>query len=119
MSHIATVSVEVRSLESLQAACRRLNLPQPTGGTHTLFGGQTASGYAVSLPAWRYPVVFDLTAGQARYDNYNGKWGDVKQLHSLTQAYAVCAAKKKALQQGFQVQERRAANGAIQLVCSK
>ena len=60
MSHIATVKTEVKSLHALKAACTRLGIGQPQFGTHRLFGGQTATGYAVSLPDWHYPVVFDL-----------------------------------------------------------
>jgi hypothetical protein len=119
MSHIATVQTEIRSLESLSAACRRLGLDNPQNGTHRLFGGQTATGYAVKLPGWRYPVVFDLTAKQVRYDNFNGHWGDIKQLDRLKQAYAASAAKAQASKQGFRVQERQLPDGSIQLVCSK
>jgi hypothetical protein len=119
MSHIATVQTEIRSLESLSAACRRLGLGLPQHGTHRLFGGQTATGYAVKLPGWRYPVVFDLTAKQVHFDNFKGHWGDTKQLDRLKQAYAVCAAKAQASKQGLRVQERQLADGSVQLVCSK
>lgn len=37
----------------------------------------------------------------------------------LKQAYATEVAKKKALQQGFRVQERKLSNGSVQLVLSK
>lgn len=119
MSHIATVQTEITSLRALRDACRRLGLKPPRFGEHRLFGGQTAKGYAVSLPDWQYPVVIDLKSKQVHYDNYNGSWGDEKELDKLKQAYAVCAAKDKAVKQGFQVQEKTLKDGSIQLVCSK
>ena len=119
MSHIATVKTEVKSLHGLSAACRRLKLASPKNGTHRLFAGQTATGYAVKLPGWRYPVVFDLTTKQVHYDSFNGHWGDEKELDKLKQAYAVEVAKEHARKQGFAVSEKPLADGSIQLVCSK
>jgi hypothetical protein len=57
------------------AACLRLGLAASVQETVTLFSG-SAIGLAVRLPGWRYPVVFDLATGEARYDNYGGRWGD-------------------------------------------
>lgn len=119
MSHIATIKTEVKSLRALKSACRRLGLDQPKFGEHRLFAGQTATGYSVSLPDWRYPAVFDLKQKKAHFDNYNGSWGDEKELDKLKQAYAVCAAKEKAIQQGYTVQEHVQKDGSIQLVCSE
>lgn len=118
MSHIATVKTEVKSLHALKAACRRLGLAEPQHGTHEVFAA-TLTGYAVNLPGWHYPVVFDLKSKQAHYDNYNGRWGDPKELERFKQAYAVCAAKQHIAKQGFNVQERKVKDGSIQLVCSK
>ncbi len=119
MSHIASVQTEIRSLESLSAACRRLGLGAPQHGTHRLFDSQTATGHAVKLPGWHYPVVFDLTAKQVHYDNFKGHWGQIKHLDQLKQAYAVCAAKAQAVKQGFRVQEQQLSDGSVRLVCSK
>jgi len=119
MSHIATVQTEVKSLRALKAACQRLKLRPPKQGTHRLFGGQTATGYAVQLPGWRYPAVFDLKTKQVHFDNFGGCWGDEQELDRLKQAYAVCAAKEQAEKQGYRVTEHRSADGSIQLVCTK
>ena len=119
MSHIATVKTEVKSLHGLSAACRRLKLASPKNGTHRLYGGQTATGYAVRLPDWRYPVVFDLASKQVHFDNFRGLWGNEKELDKLKQAYAVEVAKEQARKQGFAVSEKPLADGSIQLVCSK
>ena len=34
----------------------------------------TAEGLAFELPGWNYPVVCDLTTGQVRFDNFEGRW---------------------------------------------
>lgn len=119
MSHIATVQTEIKSLAALKAACKRLKLPEPKHGTHQLYGDQTATGYGVQLPGWRYPAVFDLKTRKVRYDNFAGCWGAEKELDRLKQAYAVCAARQQAERQGFRIQEQQKADGSIQLVCSK
>jgi hypothetical protein len=58
MSHIVTITTEVRDPAALRAACRQLHLPEPTHETVQLFSSQ-ATGHAVQLPGWRYPVVCD------------------------------------------------------------
>ncbi len=88
MSHIVTIQTEVRCRESVTAACRRLELPTPTEGTHRLFAGK-ATGLAIKLPKWRYPVVCELPTGTLRYDHYEGSWGDPRQLDRFLQGYAV------------------------------
>jgi hypothetical protein len=75
LSHIVTIKTEVRDQAAVAAACRRLALPEPVQGTAQLYGGQ-ATGLLVRLPDWLYPVVIDTATGQARYDNYQGCWGD-------------------------------------------
>jgi hypothetical protein len=73
---------------AVASACRRLGLPEPVIGTAALFSGE-ATGLLVKLSGWLYPVVFDTATGQARYDNYEGAWGDPKHLDSFMQMYAV------------------------------
>ena len=88
MSHIVSVKAEIRDIAAIRAACRRLNIDQPEEGTFALFSGQ-ATGVAVKLPDWVYPVVCDTATGDVKFDNYNGRWGDQKELDRLLQAYAV------------------------------
>jgi hypothetical protein len=58
---------------AIHAACQRLGLAPPIQGVHKLFTS-TATGLAIRLPGWNYPVVCDLSSGQVQYDNYNGQW---------------------------------------------
>ena len=71
MSHIVTIKTEVRNAAAIGAACGRLKLDQPEESTFKLFSGE-ATGIAVRLPDWRYPVVCNTASGELRYDNYGG-----------------------------------------------
>ena len=87
---------------------------EPVYETVPLFSGE-ATGYAVRLPDWRYPVVFDVEQGQVRYDNYEGRWGDPAHLDRFLQAYAVEKAKLEARRQGHTVTEQSLDDGSIKL----
>lgn len=114
MSHIVTIKTEVRDAAAVQAACRRLGLPQPTEGKTQLFSGEVI-GLAVQLPEWHYPAVIDTASGQVRYDNYNGRWGDPRHLDAFLQAYAVERAKIEARRKGYSVTEQQLTDGSIKL----
>ena len=114
MSHIVTLKIEVRDAAAIRAACRRLNLDQPEQGTFTLFGGE-ATGLAVRLPDWTYPVVCDTATGQAQFDNFDGRWGDQKELDRFMQAYAVEKAKQESRRKGHSTTEQTLSDGSIKL----
>lgn len=114
MSHIVTIATEVRDETAVQAACRRLSLGQPVQGTHKLFRSK-AHGLAVRLPGWQFPAVFDTRAGQVRFDNFNGHWGEQLQLDRFLQAYAVEKATLEARRKGHAISERTLADGSILL----
>jgi hypothetical protein len=114
LSHIVRIETQIRDLEALQAACRRLRLPAPKQETVQLFSGQ-ATGYCVPLPQWRYPVVCQLEGGEIRYDNYAGRWGDQCQLDRLLQAYAAEMTLLAARKQGYAVTEQALTDGRIKL----
>jgi hypothetical protein len=115
LSHIVEIQTEVRDPVAVEAACRRLNLPQPVHEDVVLFSGP-AVGLAVRLPGWRYPVVCDVTSGQVKFDNYGGRWGEQRQLDQLLQLYAVEKAKIEAHRRGHSVTEQALADGSIKLV---
>ncbi|MFM7131364.1 MAG: DUF1257 domain-containing protein [bacterium] len=114
MSHVVEVRTEIRDREALMLACQRLGLSPPVSGTVRLFSSE-ATGEAVQLPGWRYPVVCDLVSGQVKYDNYEGCWGDPKELNRLLQAYAVEKARLEAVRKGYLVTEQPLADGSIRL----
>ena len=114
MSHIVTIKTEVRDAVAVKAACHRLSLAEPVEGKTKLFSGE-ATGLAVQLPDWQYPVVCDVTSGQVLFDNYEGRWGDQKHLDRFLQAYAVEKAKIEARKKGHCVTEQALNDGSIKL----
>ena len=114
MSHIVQIRTEVKDVAAARAACQRLQLEAPIEGRARLFSGE-ATGLIVKLPDWKYPVVFDTTTGEAKYDNYNGHWGDQKQFDKFLQIYAVEKAKIEARRRGHSVTEQPLEDGSIKL----
>lgn len=114
MSHVVQIATEVRDAVAANAACVRLQLEPPHAGDAQLFSGE-ATGLIVQLPDWRYPVVFDTGSGEARYDNYDGRWGEQKHLDRFLQIYAVEKSKIEARRNGHSVTEQNLADGSIKL----
>ena len=114
MSHLVTVKTQVKDAVALAAACRRLGLAEPVRETVQLFSGQ-AIGLAVRLPNWQYPVVVDIEVGSVHFDDYNGAWGDRRQVDQLLQAYSVEKARLEARKKGFSVNETALQDGSIKL----
>ena len=114
MSHIVQIRTEVRDLAAVRAACQRLNLSQPEEGKFKLFSGE-ATGVAIRLPDWRYPVVWQPTSGELKYDNFEGRWGQQMELDRFQQMYAVEKAKIEARKRGHTVTEQSLADGSIKV----
>lgn len=114
MSHIVTISTQVRDPVALSAACSRLSLPLPTVGRAKLFSTE-ATGHCIQLPKWRYPVVCHLETGQLSYDNFQGRWGDQRHLNRLVQAYAVEKTLLEARRAGHSVVEQALEDGSVKL----
>ncbi len=114
MSHIVQIRSQVKDAAAVAAACERRGLPAPVHETAQLFSDK-ATGLAVRLPGWLYPVVFDLATGEARFDNFGGSWGEQKQLDQFLQAYAVEKAKLEARKRGHSVSEQQLADGSVKL----
>ena len=115
MSHIVTVRTKVRDPAALAAACRRLGLGAPAAGVAQLYSGP-AEGLLVSLPGWRYPVVFDTATGEARFDHFEGRWGDPTVLDRLLQAYAIEKVRLEARRRGHTLTEQPLPDGSVRLV---
>ena len=114
MSHIVSIKTEVRDPLAMAAACRRLQLPEPTIGTAKLYSAEV-SGLLVKLPDWLYPVVCDTANGELHYDNYSGSWGLPEHLDRFLQAYAVEKAGIEARKRGHSVVEQCLTDGSIKL----
>ena len=117
MSHIVTVETQVRDAVAVAAACEKLSWQRPLEGKHRLFT-QTVSGLAVFPPAWRFPVVCELATGKLHYDNYQGRWGDEKELDRFKQRYAIEKATIEARRLGRSVIEQSLSDGTVKLTIS-
>ena len=117
MSHIVSIKTQVRDATALAAACQRLLLAPPVHGTAKLFTSE-ATGQIVKLPGWKYPVVCELSSGDVKYDNYDGRWGEKRHLDRLVQNYAVEKSRIEARKQGHTVTEQTLADGSIKLTIS-
>ena len=114
MSHVVQVQTEVRDVVAIRGACGRLGLVEPVYGEVKLFSS-SAVGWAVRLPGWRYPVVCDVVTAKVAYDNFEGRWGEQKQLDAFLQGYAVEKARIEARRAGHTVTEQPLADGSIKL----
>lgn len=117
LSHIVSIQTEVRDPVAIRSACDRLKLPEPVFGQVKLFSS-SATGWTVRLPEWRYPVVADVNTGKLAYDNYNGRWGEQKQLDRFLQGYAIEKAKIEARKIGHSVIEQSLEDGSVKLTVS-
>lgn len=114
MSHIVEIRTEVRDVQAVSHACRRLQLPPPVEGTHRLFSDEVR-GLGVQLPDWRYTAVCELDTGQIRFDNFGGRWGEEVHLHRFVQAYAIERAKAEARRKGYACTEQKLSDGSVKL----
>ncbi len=114
MSHIVEIKTQVRDPAAVAAACQRLGLAPPAQKTVELYS-TTETGLAVQLPGWKFPVVCDLAGGSLKFDNFNGLWGEQKELNRFLQAYAVEMAKLEARRKGHTVTEQPLADGSVKL----
>lgn len=146
MSHVATVEIEIKDLDALRVACKRIGLefregqkkykwyghhvgdyPLPAGFTQAELG---RCDHALAVPnadknTYEVGVVKrkDGPGFVLLWDFFAGGMGLEEvvgpECSKLRQAYAVEVAKKKAIQGGFMVTEKQLAGGKIQLVCNK
>ena len=114
MSHLVTINVEVRDFDAIRAACRRLELKEPTYGRAEIFN-TTVEGVLIRLPEWIYPVCANLQTGELFYDNYNEQWGDTVHLRRFVQMYGVEKASIEARRKGYSVVEQPLADGSVKL----
>ena len=114
MSHVVEIKTEILDPVAIQAACQRLSLPEPEFGEFKLFS-TSATGWAVRLPDWTYPLVCDVNTAKIAYDNYEGRWGDPRQIDRFLQSYAVEKTKLEARRKGHSVFEQSLPDGSIKV----
>lgn len=114
MSHVVSIQTEIRDAVAIRAACERLQLPEPVYGEIQLYSS-SATGWGVRLPEWRYPVVCDVSIAN---DNFEGRWGEPRQLNRFLQAYAVEKARIESHRRGHTCLEQVLEDGSVKLTIS-
>jgi hypothetical protein len=114
MSHIVQIQTQVKDAAAVRAACQRLGLAEPVQGKTKLFSGEV-TGLAIQLPGWTYPIVADLTTGQIKFDNFNGRWGNAADCDRFLQTYAAEKVKIESRKKGHLVTETQLPDGSIKL----
>lgn len=140
MSHVATVDVEIKNLDWLEKACRKIGLEFVRGQTEyrwfgTSVGDLGKCAHAIRLPldgspnrqhAYEIGVVprrdgkpgwslmWDFYRGGKGMEEFSGKG-----CSKLVQAYTTVAARETAQRQGMRVTEQQMADGSIRLMMSK
>jgi hypothetical protein len=114
LSHVVTIQAKVSDVTAIEAACRRLSLAAPVQGAAKLFSGEIR-GVIVQFPGWEYPAVIDTDSGTVQFDNYEGKWGDQKELERFVQIYTVEKTKIEARRKGHAVSEQLLQDGSIRV----
>jgi len=109
------IQLEITDKTTLLDACECLNLQVVEKGIHHLFASEE-EGVAVYLPGWSYPIVFKQD-GSVAYDNYNGEWGNIEELHKLTSWYGFLKAKAAAICQGYNTEETYTDEGIQLKIC--
>lgn len=115
LSHIVSIKTQLRDPTAIQAACRRLGLSEPIQGKAQMYAGQTVEGLLVQLPGWKYPVAIDTASGEVKHDNFQGYWGEQRQLDLFLQAYAVEKCRIEARRKGCTMTETHLQDGFIKL----
>lgn len=111
MSHIVKLKITVKNPQLFAEIARARGLDVEENAHVEFYSGQ-ARGLAVRLPGWHYPVVVQED-GSVLFDNYGGRWGDIRELNKLMQAYAVETVTREALAAGETVMQEEAEDGSI------
>ena len=121
MSHISSIEVAIRSLETLQRACQALGLEFHQGQRQfRYFGGSAPCDHAIRVP----DAAYELGVVQSQ-DGYGLQWDDWhsggleqrlgKGAGLLKQAYAVERVRTEAKRKGMRVTVKQR-DQAVQLV---
>lgn len=103
-SHTVEIKVQYSDPDALQAACKALGWKWLGQGTHKVYATHH-TGLGFHIPGWKFPAVLK-DAGVLAYDNYNGAWGDAKELEKLKAEYAMSQVEAGALSLGWMVERQ-------------
>ena len=101
MSHTVTTKVEYKNLEALRSSVLAMGGQVIGEGKHQLYQHKDVEGFGFKLPNWSYPLVL-TKSGELKFDDYNGRWGNPKDLEALKGSYTLEQGKLTATSLGWQ-----------------
>jgi len=104
MSHIVKAQTEITDLRIIKLTCGRLGIGYTERITVEFYDSR-ATGTAVYLKNWRYPIVIDQQTGQVSYDNFGGSWGNIRKLEEFKQTYVEVALEELLSLSGYHIAE--------------
>lgn len=110
MSHTVTTKVEYKNLQNLESAVLAMGGQVIGEASHNLFQHSNVQGWGFRLPGWQYPLVL-TKEGELKYDDYNGRWGNPKDLEGLKGRYIMNQHKQTAADYGWVCEEQT--NGTL------
>lgn len=113
MSHIVTIQTELKNKESIQEVCKALNV-QYLGQKTTKYYNTTKSGIAVQFRNWKYPVTIQEN-GSVYFDNYQGSWGNKKDLDAFINEYSLVETVGKLKKKNLRYEVQRLKNNEIKI----
>ncbi len=120
MSHTVTTTTKIKNLQALKDACANLGLSLQLGPQSVrLYGNSVDCNASVKLKDWNYPVAINTQTGEIKYDNYNGSWGNIKELDNFVQNYTSQVVQQETAElvaQGWQQDISKLENGDLQVV---
>lgn len=109
MSHKTTIKTSLKDLACLAKAAETVGAQFRRAGTSPLkvelYSEKVDAVAAVRLRGWKYEVAVQED-GKVAFDNYNGGWGDEKELDKLNQQYGVELWNDSIQQHGYREIER-------------
>lgn len=122
MSHVVTLKTAFKNPTVLKKAADKLGVKieiAEAGKTisRKLYAGTTATGVAAfQLPGWKYEAVVQED-GSCKADNFNGSWGDQKEMDKLSAEYSAQLVTGTLKKQGYRgVSDKVEADGTRELV---
>jgi hypothetical protein len=94
MSHIVTIASEMTNEEMIRKAAGQLGYAVEHKSGYVFYDGTVKTGVFVSLPGWRYPVCIE-DSGKLFFDNYEGAWGNIAELKTFQNEYALIDVTEK------------------------
>jgi len=92
MSHTTTITASLKDEQACIDAAHEC-VAEIVRGKLQLFDGTTVeNGFGIQFKNWHYPVIIDLKTGEAKFDNFNGSWGDIAHLNKFIAHYSVHAS---------------------------